>query len=494
MSLSPKGPITSCLTGKFIQALWSCIVPYVPNPVGNVVDFPGLEPSWWVPTALLNKLYPDPDKDPFYQVGEIDLNSYDVGEIVKSRKAMLNMIVKFAWGVLDSAGKDHQIYYRTTDTYGKPQGGIATIIEPAVPAKNPGILAQQAYTDAASHSCCQSWGLTWLSNSTAWLTLPGPDSGIPIKTALDNGHYVVITDFEGPKHGFAVGRQAGHTILDGIRATINYYHLSSNTSVVLTGYSGGGHATSWAANLAPSYAQELNVVGAAYGGAPIDMLKLIKNLADKPFGGLGIAGLVGMANIYDDFNDEIFVNLKDAGKAMMKHVRSPGTCLMTLLKHYAMGSNRTIWDYFKDGEKILENKLIANTIKNETLLDDNEDLTVPEFPRYIYHGTKDDIIPIDPMTQYVTQQCNGRAKIWYDEVHLADHMNAPTRDDVKLKMKYFVKTALAGSLSMTDKCGGPWVLEETHELAESKQTTSTDDQAERLQEYISNAIWHRESI
>lgn len=38
-----------------------------------------------------------------------------------------------------------------------------------------------------------------------------------------------------------------------------------------SGYSGGGHAAGWAAQLANEYAPELNIIGAALGGVPADL-------------------------------------------------------------------------------------------------------------------------------------------------------------------------------------------------------------------------------
>lgn len=47
--------------------------------------------------------------------------------------------------------------------------------------------------------------------------------------------------------------------------------MPSNTPVGLIGYSGGSVPTQWGAEVAPYYAPELNIVGAAAGGLPVDL-------------------------------------------------------------------------------------------------------------------------------------------------------------------------------------------------------------------------------
>lgn len=62
----------------------------------------------------------------------------------------------------------------------------------------------------------------------------------------------------------------GYAVLDGIRAAIALNKLPSDTPSVMAGYSGGAHATAWAANLHSKYASDLNIIGAVHGGTPVD--------------------------------------------------------------------------------------------------------------------------------------------------------------------------------------------------------------------------------
>ena len=66
----------------------------------------------------------------------------------------------------------------------------------------------------------------------------------------------------------------GYNTLDSLRAALSSpaTGLTGTTKIGLAGYSGGAIATEWAAQLAPTYAPEINsdIVGAAMGGVLVD--------------------------------------------------------------------------------------------------------------------------------------------------------------------------------------------------------------------------------
>jgi len=78
---------------------------------------------------------------------------------------------------------------------------------------------------------------------------------------------ISIPDHEGTDGHWGAPREPGYCTLDGIRAALSFdpLGLEASTPVGLWGYSGGGLATSWAAEMAPDYAPDINLVGAALG-------------------------------------------------------------------------------------------------------------------------------------------------------------------------------------------------------------------------------------
>ncbi|MCA1835798.1 MAG: lipase family protein [Actinobacteria bacterium] len=89
---------------------------------------------------------------------------------------------------------------------------------------------------------------------------------------------LVITDYEGGgtpiPQSYLVGPPEGYAGLDAARAAQRLDprdDLTQDSPVGLSGYSQGGQAASWAAELQPRYAPELNVKGVLAGGIPYDM-------------------------------------------------------------------------------------------------------------------------------------------------------------------------------------------------------------------------------
>jgi triacylglycerol lipase len=117
---------------------------------------------------------------------------------------------------------------------------------------------------------------------------------------LLRGWAVSVPDHAGPDSNYGAGRLGGQVTLDGVRAAEHFApaELGPDTPVGLWGYSGGGFSTAWAAELQPSYAPELNVVGSAEGGVPADFNDLINTNKGSGAFGLVFAAAVGLSREY----------------------------------------------------------------------------------------------------------------------------------------------------------------------------------------------------
>ena len=113
-------------------------------------------------------------------------------------------------------------------------------------------------------------------------------------------------------------------MLDAVRAAEAFAPAGLDgvkTKVGLWGYSGGAQATAWAAELHPTYAPELNVVGAAHGAAPYVLRKTIAKLDGSPYMGIVLAAVVGIGRAYPEMRlDEV---LNERGKEMQARDRRP---------------------------------------------------------------------------------------------------------------------------------------------------------------------------
>ena len=150
---------------------------------------------------------------------------------------------------------------------------------------------------------------------------------------LKAGYAVAATDgvgyLNGQVHTYMIGANAGHALLDVVRTSrqIPGGTLAADGKVGISGYSEGGAAALWGAQLAASYAPELDVVGAAAGGVPGDLKLTAKQLNGSFFAGFLADALIGLNAAYPEMPFTDLMN--DKGRQAIKDVRS--NCLFGTL-------------------------------------------------------------------------------------------------------------------------------------------------------------------
>ncbi|XRQ12525.1 lipase family protein [Actinomadura welshii] len=150
--------------------------------------------------------------------------------------------------------------------------------------------------------------------------------GANLNLFLRAGHAIAATDgvgyLDGQVHTYMVGANAGHALLDIVRASrrIPGGTLQAGGDVGISGYSEGGAAALWAAQLAASYAPELDVVGTAAGGVPGDLKVTAEQLNGSLFAGFLADALVGLNAAYPEMPFTELMN--DRGARAIEDVRS----------------------------------------------------------------------------------------------------------------------------------------------------------------------------
>ncbi|MBB0991961.1 lipase, partial [Dietzia sp. SLG510A3-30A2] len=208
-------------------------------------------------------------------------------------------------------GRGWQVLVQSLDSHDRPQQIVSTIIEPATPWTGPGPRPLVSF-----NVTIDSLGLTCMPSHTLphELNLEMPPF---LQILADRGYGLVVTDFQGPKAAYAAGRANGRAVLDGIRAARAFVPpgesgpMFVDSRVVQVGYSGGGIATGWAAQLQPVYAPELTgvLVGSSVGGVPADYSELFDTMDGNLASGLYRAAVLGIAREYP----ELYTLLSDAG-------------------------------------------------------------------------------------------------------------------------------------------------------------------------------------
>lgn len=185
-----------------------------------------------------------------------------------------------------------QTWFKTTDADNKPIASVTTILKPTT--WNGKVVSNNYAIDGLGLQCNMSYQMTHE------FTVEAPDI---TRQLLWGGYAVVLTDYQGPHMAYSNGPTQGPEVLDGIRAALNFapaalQNEATTTPVAMVGYSGGAIATVWAAQMHPTYAPEINLVGAASGGTPAD-LSLMRNTMDgrPPAGALYMMAALGNARV-----------------------------------------------------------------------------------------------------------------------------------------------------------------------------------------------------
>lgn len=205
--------------------------------------------------------------DPFYTYsGTAPLGSYAPGAVLKTRTLLYHVTgIPLPLTVV-------QLLYRSTTQLGAPSANVTSVVEPLVrfgPSQQ--VVAYQSFYDSLNPDDAPSRAIA--GNVSLGGLIPNVETAL-IAPELLQGRPVVIADTEGPTADFADGPEYGTYTLDSLRAALSSpaAGLATDARIAMVGYSGGAIATDWAAELAPTYAPDVNshLVGASMGGVLAD--------------------------------------------------------------------------------------------------------------------------------------------------------------------------------------------------------------------------------
>lgn len=261
-----------------------------------------------------------PEDDPFFTPPE-GFDRFPAGTLLRSRPVDLAL-----FGRVRQRFSAWQLLYRTSDLHQAPQAGVTTVVLPAdAPADGARpLVSYQCMIDSISSECFPSYAL--LEGAKAFPAVPQFE--LPLVCGmLERGWAVSIPDHEGPHGHMGVAREPGYHILDGIRAARSFEPLGlhEGTPVGLWGYSGGGLATSWAAELAPEYAPELDLAGVVLGSPVGDPAGVFDDLNGTQYAGLPLIVVAALCDAYPDVCEIVGDNLNAGGRALLNLAASLST-------------------------------------------------------------------------------------------------------------------------------------------------------------------------
>jgi hypothetical protein len=258
-----------------------------------------------------------PSDDPFYQPPP-GFQHAAPGTVLRSRDVELAFL-----GLIPQPITATQLLYRTMDKNGNPEATATTVIVPAerTPEQPCPVLSYQCAIDAMSSRCFPSYALRRRAKalgSIAQFEL------LLITAALAEGWAVSVPDHEGPQGLWGAPYEPGYRVLDGIRAAMSSERiaLSPSSPIGLWGYSGGGLATAWAAEVSGDYAPELDIVGAVLGSPVGDLGHTFRRLNGGLFAGLPALVVAALVHAYPELDRVIKENTSDEGRELLERLEN----------------------------------------------------------------------------------------------------------------------------------------------------------------------------
>ncbi len=405
-------------------AALACALTLVPAAAGGAAALAAPRPDSTTPAPAPGSVVPD--QDPFY-TAPADIASYQPGQVVGSRPVP-NVTVEGVSVPLDA----WQISYRTNDSNNQPEMAVTTLVVPQTAWTGQGArpaVSLQAPEDSLGTQCAPSYVLATGQDVE--------EVGLAAELLLANWA-VAFPDFEGPKSVFMAGPQAGHAVLDGIRAVKNFDTdgVGPANPWAVDGYSGGAEATGWAAQLQPSYAPDVPLVGAAIGGTPAGPTAVAQFMDGGLFSGFEFAAAEGIATEFPQAGIQALLN----SRGVQDFATIDGECETTILAQFPLRSlnqDTTVSDP-------LNVPSVAAVLQQNTL-----GATAPATPVYDYHADTDEIIPVGQDNTLVDNWCSQGATVQEVRDLIGEHSEEAVARETSVQL--FLAARFAG-ITPTSTC------------------------------------------
>ena len=268
-----------------------------------------------------------------------------------------------------------RVLYRSTGAVGEPTAVSGIVLVPRGRPKSRALIGYAIGThgigDAAAPSRLLPRGLEWEASMMAM--------------CLARGWAVAITDYQGlgtpGDHAYMVGRALGPNVLDAMRAArlVCPEQLADDGPAAIIGYSEGGAAAAWAAQVHPTYAPEIDLRAVVAGAAAANVESGGESLDGSFFSFFIAYGGIGYAAAYPEL--ELDPYLTPMARDRIDMLRES-----TILQAMLMGPR-----YIHADE--LTNPNVLELPEWRTRLRENRLGTIaPTAPVLLHHARRDQIV------------------------------------------------------------------------------------------------------
>lgn len=223
-----------------------------------------------------------------------------------------------------------------------------------------------------------------------------------------NGLVVAATDYPGlgtaGPMGYLVGKGQAYAVIDSVRAAKQIPGVGGGKEFGLWGYSQGGHAVLFAAQLAAQYAPELNLKGVAAIAPPTDLASLLRANLGSAAG--RILAAFTLSSWHGKYGAPLAPLLNAAEAALIDEVSR--NCVDDLGgKLDAMAAQKGMDRKFLKADP-------AQVVPWRDLMVQNSLFALnARVPALIIQGAADTIVRPDVTTQFVRSACRAGANIEY---------------------------------------------------------------------------------
>ncbi|WP_407688795.1 lipase family protein [Mycobacterium sp. HUMS_1102779] len=349
-----------------------------------------------------------PSDDPFYQP-PLGYQHAQPGTVLRSRDVELALL-----GLIPQAVKAVQLLYRTMDLNGEPEAAATTVIVPAelAPGQTCPLLSYQCAIDAVSSRCFPSYALRRRARALGSI---GQLELFLIAAAVAEGWAVSVPDHEGLKGLWGAPYEPGYRVLDGIRAALgsDRLGLSPSAPIGLWGYSGGGLASAWAAEMSADYAPDLDIVGAVLGSPVGDLGNTFRRLNGSFLSGLPALVVAALVHTYPDLDRVIKKHASEEGRALLESLEK-----MTTVEAVVRMAGKNMGDYLDEPlDAILSTPEVSYVFDQIKL-----GAAVPAPPVLLVQAVHDYLIDVNDIDVLADAYSAGGARVTYHRDAFNEHM------------------------------------------------------------------------
>jgi len=317
-----------------------------------------------------------PVEDPFFDPGDVPAG--EAGDIIRARP----------FDVGDPNMQGWQVLAWSRDVRDEPVAVSGVVVAPTTPATGPRPVLSWAHGTTGMGDQC--------APSRSWAAGNAPERALLPAMQL-SGWVLAATDYQGlgtpGDHTYVVGQAEGRNVLDIVRAAQRLDGTGANAEspVVVWGHSQGGGAALFAAELAPTYAPELQVVGAVAGAPAAEFGTLQSTLDAGPYAGFQVMASIGFLAAYPELRST--EPLSADAQALVDQVRT--SCVGDILGMFAGRSTADLVGPGTGSEQAVAAVLDENTAG----------CAATDVPILVYHGEDDDLIPPTVSARVLDRYC-----------------------------------------------------------------------------------------